>query len=151
MPFVEYLLLTHSMKFLISPGCLLEGLMLKLKLPILWPPDAKSWLIWKDPDAGKDWEQEEKGTTGWDGWMASPTQWTWVCVNSGSWWWTGRPGVLRYIGSTDMTEQLNWTELIYFNWRIIALQYCDGFYHTSAWICHRYACVPLYWLTFNFI
>ena len=40
--------------------CSLEGLMLKLKLPILWPPDAKSWLIGKDPDAGKDWEQEEK-------------------------------------------------------------------------------------------
>ena len=44
------------------PGCSLEGLMLKLK-PILWPLDAKSWLIWKDPDAGKDWGQEEKGMT----------------------------------------------------------------------------------------
>ena len=44
----------------ISPGCSLEGLMLKLKL---WPPDAKSWVIWKDPDVGKDWGQEEKGTT----------------------------------------------------------------------------------------
>ena len=47
----------------ISPGCSLEGLMLKLKLPILWPPHAKSWLIGKDPDAGRDWGQEEKGTT----------------------------------------------------------------------------------------
>ena len=46
-----------------SPGCSLEGLMLKLKLPILWPPDAKSWLIGKDPDAGRDWGQEEKGMT----------------------------------------------------------------------------------------
>ena len=46
----------------ISPGCSLEGLMLKLRLQ-LWPPDAKSWLIWKDPDAGKDWGQEEEGTT----------------------------------------------------------------------------------------
>ena len=57
--------------------------------PILWLPHAKSWLIWKDPDAGKDREQEEKGMTedemvG----MASLTQWTWVWVNSGSWWWT---------------------------------------------------------------
>ena len=43
--------------------------------PILWPPDAKNWLIRKDPDAEKDWRQEEKGTTGWDGWMASPTWW----------------------------------------------------------------------------
>ena len=47
----------------ISPECSLEGLMLRLKLPILWPPDAKSWLIWKDPDAGKDWRWEEKGMT----------------------------------------------------------------------------------------
>ena len=45
----------------ISPRCSLEGLMLKLKLPILWPPDGKSWLIWKHPDTGKDWGQEEKG------------------------------------------------------------------------------------------
>ena len=47
----------------ISPGCSLEGLTLKLKLWILWPPDVKSWLIGKDPDAGRDWGQEEKGTT----------------------------------------------------------------------------------------
>ena len=47
----------------ISSGCSLEGLMLKLKLLILWPPDAKSWLTGKDPDAGRDWEQEEKGIT----------------------------------------------------------------------------------------
>ena len=62
-----------------SPGCSLEGLMLKLKLPILWPPDVKSWLIWKDPDAGKDWKVGGEGDNrGWDGWMASPTWWTWV-------------------------------------------------------------------------
>ena len=64
--------------------------------PILWPPDAKSWLIWKDPDAGKDWGQEEKGTT--EDKMASPTQWTWVWVDFRSWWWTGRPGVLWFMG-----------------------------------------------------
>ena len=46
--------------------------------PVLWPPDVKSWLIGKDPDVGKDWRHEEKEMTGWDGWMASPTQWTWV-------------------------------------------------------------------------
>ena len=46
----------------ISPGCSLEGLMLKLKTLIFWQPDVKSWLIGKDPDAGKDWGQEEKGT-----------------------------------------------------------------------------------------
>ena len=47
----------------ISPRCSLEGLMLMLKIPIFWPPDVESWLIWKDPDAGKDWGQEEKWTT----------------------------------------------------------------------------------------
>ena len=51
---------------------------------------------------------------GWDGWMASPTQWTWVWVNSGSWWWTGRPGVLRFMGSQrvgyDWETELNWPE-----------------------------------------
>ena len=83
--------------------------------PILWPPDAKSWLIWIDPDAGKDWRQEQKGKTGWDGWMASPNQWTWVWVSSGSWWWTGRRGVLQSMGSQrvghDWATELNWTEL----------------------------------------
>ena len=52
---------------------------------------------------------------GWDGWMASPTQWTWVWVSSGSWWWTGRPGVLQSMGhkELDTTERLNWnTNLI---------------------------------------
>ena len=75
----------------------------KAETPVLWPPHAKSWLIGKDSDAGRDWGQEEKG-------MASLTRWTWVWVNSGSWWWTGRPGVLRFMGlqESDMTEWLNW-------------------------------------------
>ena len=51
---------------------------------------------------------------GWDGWMASPARWTWVWVNSGSWWWTGRPGVLQFMGSQrlrhDWTTELNWTK-----------------------------------------
>ena len=53
---------------------------------------------------GDDW--------GWDGWMASPTWWIWVWVNSGSLWWTGRPGVLRFMGSERVgtTEQQNWTD-----------------------------------------
>ena len=83
--------------------------------PILWPPHAKSWLTWKDPDAGKDWGQEEKGTTGWDGWMVSTTQWTWVWVDSGSWWWTGRPGILRSMGlqrvGHNWATELSWTDL----------------------------------------
>ena len=81
---------------------------------ILWLPDAKNLLIWKDPDAGKDWRREDKGTTGWNGWMASPTWWTWVWVSSGSWWWTGRPDVLQSMGLQrvrhDWANELNWTD-----------------------------------------
>ena len=88
--------------------------------PILWPPDVKNWLIWKDPDAGKDWRQEEKGTTEDEMWMASPTQWTWVWVNSGSWWWTGRSGMLRFMGSQRVRH--DWaTELL------VALFLCKDF------------------------
>ena len=53
----------HSILREISPGCSLEGMMLKLKLQYFWPPHAKSWLTGKDSDAGRDWGQEEKGTT----------------------------------------------------------------------------------------
>ena len=78
--------------------------------PILWPHDVKNWLTGKDADAGKDWRQEEKGMTGWDGWMASPMLWTWVLASSGSWWWTGKPGVLQSVGSQRVGH--NWvTEL----------------------------------------
>ena len=66
--------------------------------PILWPPDAKSWLIWKDADAGKIEGGRRRGQQRMRCWMASLTQWTWVWVNSGSWWWTGRPGVLQSMG-----------------------------------------------------
>ena len=69
------------------------------EVPILWPPDVKSQLIRKDSDAEKDWRQQ-KGT-GWDGWMASVTQWTWVWARSRNWWWTGKPGVLQFIGHKE--------------------------------------------------
>ena len=84
--------------------------------PILWLPDMKKWLIGKDPDAEKEWRWEEKGTTedemvGWYHWL----QWAWVWVNSGRWWWTGRPGMLQSTGSQrvgcDWATELNWTEL----------------------------------------
>ena len=69
---------------------------------------------WKRPWC---WERlkvgGEEDNRGWDGWMASPTQWTWVWVNSRSWWWTGRSACCSPWGrkELDMTEQLNWTEL----------------------------------------
>ena len=71
--------------------------------------------------AGDSWFWErlraggEGDDRGWGGWMASLTRWTWVWVNSGNWWWTGRPGVLRFMGSQrvghDWATELNWTEL----------------------------------------
>ena len=70
--------------------------------PVFWPSNAKSWLIWKDADAGKDWGQEENGNTEdeivrWHHWVNGHLTWVWV--DSGSWWWTGRPGVLQFMGS----------------------------------------------------
>ena len=81
--------------------------------PILWPPDANNWLIGKDPDAGKD-AGGEGDDRGWDGWMASPTRWTWAWVRSRSWWWTGKPGVLQSMRSQrvghEWATELNWTD-----------------------------------------
>ena len=80
--------------------------------PILWPCDAKSWLIGKDPDSGKDWMSEEKGTTEDEmvGWPL--TWWTWLCISSRSRWWTERPGVLQSMGSQGFGTRLSdWTEL----------------------------------------
>ena len=86
----------------------------KAETQILRPPDVKSWLI------GKDWCWEGLGAggegdnRGWDGWMASLTRWMWVWVNSGSWWRTERPGVLRFMKSQrvghNWATELNWTE-----------------------------------------
>ena len=69
---------------------------------------------WKRPWC---WERLRAGgegdDIGWDGWMASPTQWTWVWVDSGSWWWTGSPGMLQFMGSQrvghDWATELNWS------------------------------------------
>ena len=83
--------------------------------PILWPPDAKNWLIWKDPDCGKDWGQEKKGTTedemaGWHHWLdGRESGWT-LGVGDGQ-------GGLACCDSwgrkeSDTTERLNWTELM---------------------------------------
>ena len=90
----------------ISPECSLEGLMLKLKLQyfghLMWRVD----LLGKTLMLGGIGAGGEGDDRGWDGWMASPTWWTWVWVNSGSWWWTGSPGVLQSMGSQRVTH--NW-------------------------------------------
>ena len=67
--------------------------------------------LWCWEGLGAGGEGDDRG---WDGWMASLTRWTWVWVSSGSWWWTGRPGVLRFLGSQrvghDWATELNWTD-----------------------------------------
>ena len=94
----------------ISPGCSLEGLMLKLKLQYFGHLRGRADSFEKTCC----WERLRSGgeghDRGWDGWMASPTQWTWVWVDSGSWWWTGRAGVLQFMGLQRVRH--NWaTEL----------------------------------------
>ena len=75
---------------------------------------------------------------GWDGWMASPTRWTWVWVNSRSWWWTGRPGVQQFMGSQRVghnwaTELTDWNSL---RWR-------------KHWLCWWTSHAALFWIQFN--
>ena len=81
--------------------------------PILWPPDAKIWLIGKDPDAGKDWRQEEKG-------MAEDKMVGWhhqlngqIWASSRRWWRTGKPGILQSVQSQSWIWLSSWTELSY--------------------------------------
>ena len=88
----------------------------EVEAPILWPSAVKNWLTGKDPDAGKDWRWEEKGmtedeTVGWYHQLNGHELW----ISSRSWWWTGMPGVLQFMGSQsvghDWATELNWTEL----------------------------------------
>ena len=83
----------------LSPEYSLEGLMLKLKLQYFGHPMGRADSLEKTLMLGKIEARGEGDNKGWDGWMASLTQWTWVWVDSGSWWWTGRAGVLRFMGS----------------------------------------------------
>ena len=97
----------------ITPENSLEGLMVKLKLQyfghLIWRTD-----FWKRP---RSWERLKAGEVeddeGWDGWMVSPTQWTWVWASSWRWWCTEKPGVLQSIGSQrvghDCGTELSWT------------------------------------------
>ena len=95
----------------ISP---VEGLMLKLKLQYFGHLMGRTDSFEKTPTLGKIRAGGEGDNRGWDGWMASPTQWTWVWVDSRSWWWTVSPGVLWFMGckESDMTERLNWAESV---------------------------------------
>ena len=101
----------------ISPGCSLEGLMVKLKLQYFGHHMRRAdslerlW-CWEGLGAGGGGDER-----GWDGWKASPTRWTWVWVNSRSWWWTGMPGVLQFMASQRVghgwATDLNWKLIKY--------------------------------------
>ena len=97
----------------ISPGCSLEGLMLKLKLQYFVHLMGRMDSFEKTLMLGKIEGRRKGDDRGWDGWMASLTQWTWVWVNSGIWWWTGGLACCSPWDRKDLytTEWLNWTEL----------------------------------------
>ena len=120
----------HSRK--INPGISLEGMMLKLNLQyfghlLLRVDSLESFWCWEALRAGG--EEDDR----WDGWMASPTWWTWVWVSTGSWWWTGRTGVQRVMGSQrvghDWATELNWTEV----YRKLSEKYSGFPYILSPW------------------
>ena len=98
------------------PGYSLEGLMLRLKLQYFGHlcKELTHWKrLWCWEGLGAGGEGDNRG---WDGWMASPTWCTWVWVNTGNWWWTGRPGVLQFMGSQrvrhDWATELNWADRV---------------------------------------
>ena len=95
----------------ISPGYSLEGLMLKLKLQYFGHLMRRVDSLEKREGLGAGGEGDNRGL---DGWMSSPTRRTWVWVNSGSWWWTWRAGVLQFMGlqrvGHDLATELNWTD-----------------------------------------
>ena len=85
------------------------------EIPILWPPDEwRTNSLEKTLMLGKIEGGRRRDDRGWDGWMASPTRWTWIWVSSGSWWGTGKPGVLQSVGwqriGHDWVTELNWAE-----------------------------------------
>ena len=96
----------------ISPRYSLEGMMLKLKFQYFGHLMRRLDSLEKNLMLGGIGGRRRRG---WDGCMASLTRWTWVWVNSGSWWWTGRPGVLRFMGLQrvwhDWATELNWTHI----------------------------------------
>ena len=101
----------------ISPRCSLEGLILKLKLQYFGHLMLRADSFEKTRCLERLRAGGEGDDRGWEGWMASPTQWIWVWVNSRSWWWTRRTGVLQSVGSQrvghNWVTEVNWTILPY--------------------------------------
>ena len=121
--------------------------------PILWPLDVKNWLIGKDPDAGKDWRQEEKGPFFFSSSFATEDEMVeWHHWLNGhdfeqgddeSWWWTGKPGMLQFMG-LQRDEQLNWTERISLLSRMLKLKGRRGRksmkWRKCIWLVIRFVC-----------
>ena len=128
----------------INPGCSLEGLMRKLKLQyfghLMQRVDSLEKILMLR-GIGDTGEGDDRG---WDGWMTSPTQWTWVWVNSGSWWWQGGLACCDSWGhkESDTTERLNWTELNQFK--------CSSHTTTKTTCCNRLKTEAQVRLSFNF-
>ena len=110
---------TQSILKALSPEYSLERLMLKLKLQYFGQLMGRTDSLEKTLMLGKIEGGRRRGDREWDGWMASQTQWTWGWVNPGSWWWTGKPGVLQSMGSQrvghNWVTELNWTEVFTFS------------------------------------
>ena len=107
--------------------------------PILWPPDVKNGLIGKTLKLGKIEGGRRRFDRGWDGWMASPTQWTWIWESSGSWWWARRPCMLWFMESQRVGHDCM-TELY---WIIKEIPVCAEYLALVLWnpvnasLCHR--------------
>ena len=118
----------------ISPEYSLEGLMLKMKLQYFGHLMQRADSFEKTLMLGKIQGRRKGNHRGWDGWMASPSQWTWVWVNSGIWWWTERPGCSpRGCKESDTAEWQNWLTnwCWYFYWLVDCLIYTTSQCHWS--------------------
>ena len=121
----------------ISPECSLKGLMLKLKLQyfghLMWRANS----LEKTLMLGKIEGRRRRHNTGWDGWMASPTEWTWTWVNSWSWWWTGTPGMLQSMGLQRVGHDwVSWTECTCISYTHLFL---TGYFTQMAPCCSNYS------------
>ena len=123
----------------ISPGCSLEGLMLKLKLQYFGHLMRRVDSMEKTLMLGRIGGRRRGDDRGWDGCMASLTWWTWVWVNSRSWWWTGRPGVLQFMGlqrvGHDWVTELTETDFIFLTFAFIIYCFVSLFLNLNFLIC----------------
>ena len=120
----------------ISSEYSLKGLMLKMKHQSTWCEQPTQWKrswCWERLKA-----RGEGDDRGWDGWMVSPTRWTWVWASSGSWWWIGRPDMLQSMVSQrvghNWANELNWTYTINLESKKVEKHICPQFYRNSEFL-----------------